>query len=225
MRLIVVFLFLSFYSCQQQIDTSKNISINGIEINRSLLEKIEWKAGKKFQPRKEIKWVKDETSKSGFSKTDSIVSGIEIPFVKEKLARKVVRENLTEFQQAGYYIYLKNLDFDKEYSNSYYDVAVIKCKDQFELVKLVGTSGVNYEVTNEEIIKKLKLWYRESPFVIIVADEDRIEANFSKLPADLSKFAKDVYSFCPDVIDQGAGSEQKLIEYFRNEKAFWLWWD
>lgn len=201
------------------------MSLNGIGISSDLLEEIERQAGKKFEPRKQAHWVEDTTSQRGFNKADSIVPGIQISFVNDLVARAIVRENLSAFQQAGYYIYLTNLRFDKLYWNSHYDIAVIKCRNQFELVKLIGTSGVNYDVTNEEVVKTLELWHRASPFLIIGADEDMIEADFLKLPADLNKFAEAVANFCPDVIEQGAGSQKALVEHFESKKAFWLWWD
>jgi len=224
MKLTVFFLLPLLISCNDKINNGEKVSINGVDISKYLLTEIEREAGKKFEARRKAFWVNDATAENGIRKADSIVNGIQITFVKENQARTIVRNYLSKFEQSGYYIYLKNLDFDKEFA-IYYDVVVIKCKDQFELVKLAETSGLNYDVTNDDVVDRLKLWHKQSPFTIIVADEDRIEADFIRVPADLREFAKEVHDFCPDVIEQGAGSEQELIEYFKKEQSFWLWWD
>lgn len=225
MRLLITLTFLTLLGCQQQTGSGENISINGLEINKFLIEKIENESGKKFEPLIKTIWVNDPTIENGFKQADSVVTGVQIPFVKDVTARKIVRDYLPKFFPSGHYIYLKNLDFDENFQNSYYDIAIIKCKDQFELIKFAQTNGLNYDVTNEHVIDKLKKWNSVSPFIIVTADEDRIEADFIELPTDLESFAKDIYEFCPDVIDQGAGSEEDLIKYFKTEKSFWLWWD
>jgi hypothetical protein len=201
------------------------VSINGLELSPQLIDNIESETGKKFVPLKKTIWVEDKTLKNGFVQADSIVNGIQIDFVQENIAKKIVREHISKLSSSGHYIYLKNLSFDDSFRNSFYDISIIKCQDQFELVKFVQTNGINYDITNEDVINKLMKWHEKSPFIIVVADEDRIEADFIKLPTDLNAFTQDIYEFCPDVIDQGAGSEEELIKYFKSEKSFWLWWD
>ena len=207
-------------ACSPQKDSTRKFSFNGIEIESSVINDIEDELGKEFEPLKETVWLKDSTVAE-----DSVLAGVQIPRVKDETARRIARKNLSKLMPSGYYIYLKNLDFGENFTQSYYDIAIIPCKDQFELVRFAYTSGVNYNVTNEDVINKLRKWNTESPFTIVVADEDRIEADFIELPKDLNAFAKDIYEFCPDVIDQGAGSEEELIKFFQSEKSFWLWFD
>jgi len=43
---------------------------------------------------------------------------------------------------------------------------------------------------------------------------------------DLDSFAKDLYSFCPDVVDQGAGSHEALVQALKQSNGdVTLWWD
>jgi hypothetical protein len=223
MRLLIVISSLLFLGCSIK-SGSEIVSMNGIEIEKLIAVKLEKQSGKKFEPLKKIIWVHDASIHNGFRQADSIVAGLQIPFVRSTMAMEIVRRNSDQIGKNGNYIFLKNLEFDKS-GNSYYDIAIVQCSDQFELVKYMHTNGLNYNVTNEQIIERLRKWNMDSPFKIITADEDRIEADFIQLPKDLNKFASDIYSFCPDVIDQGAGSEENLIKYFKTEKSFWLWWD
>ncbi|WP_339793043.1 DUF4253 domain-containing protein [uncultured Imperialibacter sp.] len=225
MRLILALTLLIFLGCKQQKDSGEKVTINGLEISKFLVDKIESESGKRFEPLKRTIWKMDPKTENGFRQADSTVSGIQIPFVMDAKARKIVRDYLPKFSPLGHYIYLKNLDFDENFENSYYDIAVITCKDQFELIEFVQTNGLNYDVTNEDVIEKLKKWNSECPFFIVAAYEDGIEADFIELPKDLESFAKEVYQFCPDVIEQGVGSEEELVKYFKTEKSFWLWWD
>lgn len=225
MRQLLFLTLLTLLSCKQNTGSEEKTSINGIEISKFIITEIENEAGKVFEPLKKPIWVRDSVLENGFRKSDSIVSGIQIPFIKDSKARKIVRNYLPKVAAAGYYIYLKNLDFDEGFNNSYYDIAIIKCKDQFELVKFAQTSGPNYNVTTEQVVEKLRKWNAVNPFIIRIADEDRIEADFMEMPKDLESLAKEMYEFCPDVIEQGAGSEEELINYFKSEQSFWLWWD
>ena len=62
-------------------------------------------------------------------------------------------------------------------------------------------------------------------FKIEIVDGARIHGYMRKLPTDLNQFTKDVYKFCPDVIDQGYGSMEKMIQDYKKNKYIWLWWD
>jgi len=54
---------------------------------------------------------------------------------------------------------------------------------------------------------------------------DWVEAEFTRQPSDMMSFAKQVYKFCPDVVDQGAGTVEKLAAEMARTNALYLWWD
>jgi len=71
----------------------------------------------------------------------------------------------------------------------------------------------------------MKVWDNLVKFILVVADEDRIEAKMTNLPTDLDSFVNEIYNFCPDVIEQGYSDiEEMKADYLKN-KYFWLWWD
>lgn len=135
--------------------------------------------------------------------------------------RLIVNLYLRDFRKRGYMIFIS----DENYGYSPDEITVIKTRDQFELLKIMGTNGVNYDLNTSDVIKKLKEWYERYPFEIIGCSFDGVEAQFSKQPEDMEKFAQEVYEFCPDVVDQGAGSVEELANEMKKANMLYLWWD
>nr|WP_256941612.1 DUF4253 domain-containing protein [Bacillus thuringiensis] len=52
------------------------------------------------------------------------------------------------------------------------------------------TNGVNYEVSNKDVIFKLRKWNDRYPFIIISADYDWVDTIFSVLPTDVEEIKK-----------------------------------
>lgn len=106
-------------------------------------------------------------------------------------------------------------------------VGIIKGMDQFDILKTQQTNGDNYDISNEDVISKLREWHQKYPFTIVGADHDWVEAIFREYPAskDIKIFAKEMYKFCPDIVDQGAGTIAGLIEELNETRRLYLWWD
>jgi hypothetical protein len=84
--------------------------------------------------------------------------------------------------------------------------------DKFEIVRLVGTNGANYDVRNEDIIARLRDWDEKYDLTISTVEEDTVVIHLAILPDDLEAFAHEVYEFCPDTVDQNFGCYAELIE-------------
>nr|WP_286180780.1 DUF4253 domain-containing protein [Bacillus sp. ISL-37] len=106
-------------------------------------------------------------------------------------------------------------------------ISIIPGTDKFDILRIQQTNGNNYDISNERVISKLKEWYRRYPFIIIGADYDWVEANFEVFPEGkaLKAFAKEIYKFCPDLVEQGSGSINGLIEEMEETRKLYLWWD
>lgn len=194
---------------------------NGLIITSKLLGEIQSKIKKPILPLKREVWKYD---REGNEESYIIDKGVYFDFVDESTAHVVFRTFNNQLTSNGNYLFLTEMDFDDSY-NTYYDVVILKCSDQFDLVKLIGTAGINYDVYNEEIVSKLKKWNDGIEFEIVVVDGARIHAYMKNQPADTNRFAEEVYDFCPDVIDQGYGSMEEMITDYQTNKYFWLWWD
>lgn len=105
------------------------------------------------------------------------------------------------------------------------EVGILKGNDQFEIVKVMNTDGINYGHNNKDVIAKLKQWMEKYPFDIIGAGIDWVEIEFREVPKDLNSFSKEVYDFCPDSVEQGVGSIGSLEQSIKASKRLFLWWD
>lgn len=83
---------------------------------------------------------------------------------------------------------------------------------KFSVVTERETNGINYDVTTEDIVEKLEKW--DSEFGIEISDVDHcsVVVKFSTLPAKLMTLGNEIYEFCPDVIDQGFGCMDDMVE-------------
>ncbi len=104
-------------------------------------------------------------------------------------------------------------------------IGIIKGTDQYEILRIMHTDGNEYDISNQDVIDRLKEWEINSPFDILGADGDWVEIEFKILPKDLNSFAEEVYDFCPDAVDQGAGSIAELAKEIQKTKKLFLLWD
>jgi hypothetical protein len=82
----------------------------------------------------------------------------------------------------------------------------------FDLIRAHQTHGINYDVTTDDVVSRLQDWQTRCKFEVIDVKSDALALRFLTLPDDLDAFARDVYAFCPDVIDQGFGCYDEMLE-------------
>ncbi len=104
-------------------------------------------------------------------------------------------------------------------------IGVLKGTDQYEILRIMHTDGDDYDISNQDVIDRLKEWEKISSFDIIGADNDWVEIEFRTLPKDLKAFTEEVYDFCPDAVDQGPGNPAELAKEIQQTKRLFLWWD
>jgi hypothetical protein len=105
------------------------------------------------------------------------------------------------------------------------ELVVIISNDQLDILRAAGSDGVNFGLTTEEIIAKLKVWDQNYGIDIWQAETDTIQLTFKNLPTDLDAFSREVYTFCPDIVDQGSGNINEIGDYLKQSNAICLWWD
>lgn len=139
--------------------------------------------------------------------------------VKQEEAEHLVLKLGEEFRSINYLAFICDSDREK--------ISIIPGSDQFDVLRLQQTNGDNYDISNEKVISKLKDWYRRHPFIIIGADYDWVEVNFQVIPEgkELKAFAIEISKFCPDIVEQGSGSIEGLIEEMKETGKLNLWWD
>jgi len=104
-------------------------------------------------------------------------------------------------------------------------IGILKGTDQYEILRIMHTDGNDYDISNEDVIDRLKDWEKIASFDILGADSDWVELEFKTLPKDLKSFAEEVYDFSPDAIDQGAGNIEGLVKDIQKTNRLFLWWD
>jgi Domain of unknown function (DUF4253) len=106
-------------------------------------------------------------------------------------------------------------------------IGIIKGNHSFEIIDILQTNGENYDISNEDILAKLRTWDKQYTITLIGGNHDWLEIQFSILPSDreLVSLVKDIYEFCPDMVDEGSESFEELVKEIMETKSLYLWWD
>lgn len=98
-------------------------------------------------------------------------------------------------------------------------------KDQFDILRIAATDAANYDMSTEDLIKKLLEYDKKYGIEILQAGTDTVLFRLKSLPTNVRAFSEDVYKFCPDIVDQGVETIDALQKIVAEEKMVALWWD
>ncbi len=104
-------------------------------------------------------------------------------------------------------------------------IGILRGTDRYDILRLMQTNGNSYDITNDDIIEKLKEWEKCYPFEIAGANYEWVEIEFKTLPRDLKAFADEVDAFCPDALEEGATGTEKFVKDLKKTKKLLLWWE
>jgi hypothetical protein len=136
-------------------------------------------------------------------------------------AEQLVRRLCPKLQPWGYWSFLPALGLDDRPDT----VAVVKGRDQYDILRVMKTCDLNGDKSTEDVIGKLKEWEARHPFDFIGAGFDWVHAKFRKLPEDLEVFASEVTAFSDDFSQGDWESLEDFTRAMRRSKTFDLWWD
>ena len=217
--LLVLFLPL-FIGCKNSQQTEE-IDLNNLNIKTSIITSIAKEANKNSVPFSKEIWKYDKT---GNEEHYTLDTGVVFKSIDEKTANTIFTKYHKQVENSKNYLFLTNMDFDEQFQ-TFYDIVIINKSDPLDIIELYGTCGVNYDIYTNDIVSFIKKWNSTINLQIDVIQEDRIQGRMNSLPQNLEQFANDVYTFCPDVIDQGYGSKEEMIQDYRSNRYFWVWWD
>ena len=141
---------------------------------------------------------------------------VTVPEIRTDMVLDSLRRKLTPLKYMAFGVEMKaGIKTDR--------IGILKGTDQYDILRVMHTDGGDYDISNEDVIERLKDWEKSSPFDIIGADNDWVEIEFKTLPQDLKAFAEEVYDFCPDAVDQGSGSVAGLITELELTMRSFLW--
>jgi hypothetical protein len=103
------------------------------------------------------------------------------------------------------------------------DVSVIRAKDPFDALRVMGTGGPAYELSPPRVLAKLRDWDRRYGVQLIGAGHDWVEVRLQRLPERPRRFAVEVVEFCPDVVGD-VESVDRLAEELQLTRTLHLAW-
>lgn len=204
---------------------NEKVSINGIDIQKGILKYLEFQTKRKFEPLKFYEWKDSIIDTTNYGHWDTISHGVFFKNIEGKLAKNIQYKYSSGLNADGLYIYLTNFNLEIGIpTTAFYDIAIIKASNQFEALKRVGTNSLNYDITNDEIIEKLKKWDSEFGLKITIIDKNIIQASILNKPQDIIKLANEIDEFSPDA-KKHYGSLEVMIVNCLKQNELLLWWD
>ena len=107
----------------------------------------------------------------------------------------------------------------------YSEVVISKVDSWKDILRLAESNAVNFDMETEDLIDKLEEYDDNFGISILQAETDTIVVEFISLPEELVEIAENIYEFCPDIIDQGSGDINDIIDSLENSNSIFLWWD
>lgn len=123
----------------------------------------------------------------------------------------------------GYTIFLldKNFGIDEKPDI----LGVLKTTNIYSILKKVQTDGINYDITNDSLLRIIGRFDRKYTLELIGASGDYCEFIIQNPPKNWKEIAEEAYAVCPDIVDQGAGSLQALEAEMQKTRRLYFWWD
>lgn len=149
-----------------------------------------------------------------------VAPGIAVPVPDDKTERVLadLRKRLEPLHYTPYVVEINGpIKMNK--------IGVLKGTDQYEILRIMRTDGVDYDISNQDVIERLKEWEKASSFRVIGAGEDWVEIEFKILPKDLKSFVHEVTEFSPDTLMQGPRTHEKLVKEIKKTNRVRLLWD
>jgi Domain of unknown function (DUF4253) len=104
-------------------------------------------------------------------------------------------------------------------------IGVIRTRDPLEVLRIRGTSGVNYDIGVDSVLALYRSWDAAYGLALQAAGPDVLQAGILRPPRDFLAFARAVYAACPDVVTQGTSTVEALADEMRSSRILFCWWD
>jgi len=152
---------------------------------------------------------------------NSFENGVYVTTTDRDFAYDTVLSLSEEFMEKGYGIFI----YDLRFNSDLYKVGIIKSNDKYDPLRFMGTNGINYDHTTDDVVDQLKEWDALYEIDIVCAGPDFVEVKLNKMPSRINQFAEEVYQFCPDSVEQGTGTIEALADETKNTSFVFMWWD
>jgi len=143
--------------------------------------------------------------------------------VSSARAERLVAGARPRFLEKGFYLFRSEQHFGIAGQSD--RVALFPRGDRYEILRLMGTNGWNYDIGPDSIVAWLKALERDHPFVLTGMGFDWVEGRFRSAIRDADALARRFYAFCPDVVEQGTETVDALARDLRESQQLYCWWD
>jgi hypothetical protein len=141
--------------------------------------------------------------------------------VSGKASKTLLDDLQGKFLSRGFYLFVSERGFGSGPDR----LALFPRSDPYEILRLMGTNGWNYDIGPDSVVAWLRALAREQPFVITGIGFDWVEGQFSSEIRDVEALARRFNAFCPDIVEQGTGSVGALARELRTTRTLYCWWD
>lgn len=118
--------------------------------------------------------------------------------------------------------------FECDSFNESANVALVKCTDRYDILRIMETAGLNYDVSTEDVIRFLEKWEVKIPFFwICLCDRDVLVIELDVTNSHLAQMVKEAVGICPDMTggDDSHEAFEKLLATVRESGDLYFWWD
>jgi Domain of unknown function (DUF4253) len=226
---IIPLLFFIFIASCNNKETSQNYKLtesekrmcDTLQIDSTIIQDIRQVCANKFEP---FHYSLSKSYKDGVeSELDPIyLKGLVCSEHNSKSYNLIfsLKDNL---HKKGYTIFLLENNFN--INGKLDNIGILKTTNQYSVLKQIGTDGINYDITNDSLIKIIKQFDKKYSLELVGASGDWCEFVINKEPQDWKEFANEVYKVCPDVVEQGTETEEALANEMKKSKRLYFWWD
>jgi len=166
----------------------------------------------------EADMIPDDTMTYAIVDTTIYEQGVSLSFNHEPID-DILYQFKEEFNSKGYQIFISERS---EYSPS--TISIIKSTDQFDILLKSNSLKRDYEITQDELLKRLKTWDKLYGIEIIAARTSTVEIKLKTLPENLLEFSQEVMDFCPRILQHEKSNAENLSKKIEVNKKIQLSW-
>lgn len=128
-----------------------------------------------------------------------------------------------KFTSKGYSIFLLENNFGIKGELDM--IGILKTTDKFEVLSIVHTDGINYDIDNDSLISIIRHLDNKYSLDLIGASGDWCEFVIKQEPDSWQALAQEAYKICPDIVEQGTGTVKALEDELKRTGTLYFWWD
>ncbi|MGB3465631.1 MAG: hypothetical protein WBA74_10185 [Cyclobacteriaceae bacterium] len=181
-----------FLSCGET-GSQNSIDINGMQINRSLINEITATVGTSYELFIITNWIQDPTVEAGF-RIDTIRNGIEFKKIEEQKVRNILNRYNKILRPRDKYPFLTKASYNRK-GNLSFNLVIISANDQFQALRTVRPDGLKEGVSHDEIFDLLVKLNQVNPIDIYLLDKNRVRLTLQKKLSQ--EWEEEIADLCP----------------------------